>query len=377
MIKYIAQLFYRKRLSLILQLIASIKNAYLSNIGYYIITYLFRLIVGKGLLLYVKLDVTEQCNRKCDYCYSKRRNIEPSFDDITKLFSTFNGRIGRLDLLGGEPMLRSDIYEIIKAAKEIGRVRSIALFTNGTLVNEETAVKLKSAGVDAVIVSLYSNNASMQDTISAYTGTFDMKIIGIKALVCAEIPTYTFTVITKHNVDHVESIITFVESLGAQSLFFNQIPRDKKALDIQLSAEEVYKIKALLNRLKPQHMMNVYNIYKLWGRSRIGGYMLVSVKVDGAVTYSPFVFDDAILGNAFKENIFEIFKRRFAVKDFKNIYESPQECLSCSCVHYCRGAEKAGNKIVYDDYNRKCFFCLGPWHNKAIENLADCIPYWY
>jgi len=341
-----------------------------------LIKVVFRKLMGSGLLIHLKLDLTERCNRRCEYCYSKRRDIEPSLSDIIKLFSEVKGFIYRLDLLGGEPMLRQDIYEIIQAAKKIGKIRFVTMFTNGTLIDGEAALRLRRVGLNAAFVSFFSNTPDLQDNISGCAGTFEEKISGIKGLIRAGIKTYTFTVINKNNFKEIETINNLIRGFGARPLFFNQIPIKEEDISLQLSAEDVYKVKDLLRKISPGHMSHVYNMFKFTGHSCFGGYSMVSIKVDGTVTQCPFIYDVA-LGNAFKENIFEIFKKRFTVEDFEKIYNPPADCLSCSFVDYCRGGCKAGNKIALNEYNKKSFYCLGPWQKGKPEKIDDCVAYWF
>jgi radical SAM protein with 4Fe4S-binding SPASM domain len=340
-----------------------------------LIRLIFRRLMGDGLLLHLKLDLTERCNRKCAYCYSQRRDIEPVLSDIIKLFLEVKGFVHRLDLLGGEPMLRQDIYEIITTAKKKGKIRLVTMFTNGTLIDPKAAIKLKQSGLNTAFVSFYSNRPYLQDNISDCEGTFDNKISGLKALLQAGIKTYTFTVVNKNNFADVESINNLVRGLGARPLFFNQIPVKDEDIALQLPAKDVYKLKGLLRKISPEHMSDVYNMFKFTGHTCFGGYFMVSVKVDGTVTHCPFIYD-VVLGNAFKENIFEIFRRRFTVGEFEKIYNPPADCFSCSFVNYCRGGCKAGNKIVLDEYNKKCFYCLGPWEKGKPENMDKCVAYW-
>jgi len=346
------------------------------NAVYKMAKFIFHKMMGKGTLMHIKFDVTERCNKKCSYCYSGKRGIEPSFDDVRNFFLQLRGRIFRIDIMGGEPMLRSDIYKIIQSAKNNGGIPFVTMFTNGTLINKQAAVELKKSGLDCTFVSFYSDNPYLQDRLCSSPGTFKAKVSAIKELISAGITTYSFTVINKNNFKNIKSIDKFIRTLGAKPVFFNQIPMAKKDLETQLSPEELQKAKETLHEIGSKHMGHVRNMFKFLNRSCFGGYFMVSIKVDGDITYCPFV-SDVILGNAFKEDIFEIFRKRLAIQEFRNIYEPPRECLSCSFVQYCRGGCKAGNKVPLGVYNSKSFSCLGPWHDKNRADKINHIPYWF
>ncbi|MBU1864492.1 MAG: radical SAM protein [Candidatus Omnitrophica bacterium] len=344
--------------------------------SYKIARFILHKIMGKGRLFHVMLDVAERSDKRCKDYHPKRGNSTPSLSDLMKMFSQMRGRILRLDLMGGEPLLRDDIYEIIKAAKKVGRIRHVTMFTHGSLIDEKAALRLKEMGLNAVYVSFYSVDPSMQNGISSVSGTFAGKTKAIKELVRIGIPTYTFTILNKNNASDVDNINKYVRDLGARPVFFNQIPMDESALSNQLSSKEVYEVKTLLNRISSQHMVRVYDMFEFLGRSCFGGYFMLSVKVDGTVTCCPFILD-IVLGNAFEKDIFKIFETRFTVPEFRAIYQSPAECIACTFEQCCQGGCKAGNKTVLSSYHKKSFYCLGPWQNIENNKKADCIPYWF
>ncbi|MFA5149486.1 MAG: radical SAM protein [Candidatus Omnitrophota bacterium] len=355
-----------------LLLLAYGKKAGSNTIAYKTIRHTFHKFMKGGRLLFVKLDLTERCNGNCEYCYSERRDIEPSLGEIEKFFSQLKGRLCGIDLMGGEPMLREDINEIIKAAKKIGKIFRVRMFTNGTLIGRKSAINLKKNGLGVAFVSFYSNVASLQDSISGYDGTFEKKITAIKELVRAGIKTYTFTVLNKKNVNQITSIRTLIRELGASPVFSNQIPINNEISSIQLTPKEVYGVKESLGKNSKAHMTMVNNMFEFAERVCFGGYYLLSIKVDGAVTHCPFIYDIA-LGNAFKEDIFEIFKRRFSVKAFRDAYGIPAECLPCVFVKYCKGGCRAGNA----DYSKKSFSCQGPWQDVEFGKMSYCISHWF
>lgn len=86
--------------------------------------------------LSVHLYITNRCNLNCKKCYYRTPNDkerELSFDIIKRLFNEWK----RYDLTsiaigGGEPLLHSDIEDIIRIGKNMGYY--IAITTNGTIL---------------------------------------------------------------------------------------------------------------------------------------------------------------------------------------------------------------------------------------------------
>ncbi|MDR3134788.1 MAG: GTP 3',8-cyclase MoaA [Deltaproteobacteria bacterium] len=108
---------------------------------------------------YARLSVTGRCNLRCVYCYG----LEPEgpdpfmeFADIARLARVM-AKLGvtKFKVTGGEPTLRPDLVEIVRAIKGTPGVANVTLTTNGLLL-EELAGPLAKAGLDSVNVSLDS-----------------------------------------------------------------------------------------------------------------------------------------------------------------------------------------------------------------------------
>ena len=104
-------------------------------------------------------NVTRECNMKCSHCY-----INATEEKLYNELSTQEGKelidqicqVSKplLILSGGEPLLRSDIYELISYGASKGV--KIGLGSNGSLIDDVVAAKLKAAGIATVSISLDS-----------------------------------------------------------------------------------------------------------------------------------------------------------------------------------------------------------------------------
>jgi len=106
--------------------------------------------------------VTNRCDLQCFYCffYAKAMGYvyEPSLEKIKEMIKLFREEkpvaTNALQLTGGEPCLREDIIDIIKAAKEAG-FDHVQLNTNGIRFsqNVEFAKRVRAAGVNTLYLS--------------------------------------------------------------------------------------------------------------------------------------------------------------------------------------------------------------------------------
>lgn len=101
----------------------------------------------------IMVDITHQCNMECANCYLPNRDI-PDMDK-NKLYD-FCKRLPNktfIRLIGAEPTMRDDIFEIILNIKNIGH--RVSLTTNGLkLGHNDYVLKLKDAGLRLVLLSM-------------------------------------------------------------------------------------------------------------------------------------------------------------------------------------------------------------------------------
>ena len=115
-------------------------------------------------------------------------------------------------LTGGNPLLRPDIWEISAYGDRLGMRMSA---TNGTLVTEEIAVKMRAAGIRRVSVSLDGPDALSHDGFRRVPGAFAGALAGIGVLKEAGVEFQINTTITRDNLDRLREIHELAMNLGA------------------------------------------------------------------------------------------------------------------------------------------------------------------
>ncbi|MFH1263750.1 MAG: radical SAM protein [Pseudomonadota bacterium] len=107
----------------------------------------------------INLLITSRCNSKCVTCDSWKlddHESELTTDDYRRLAKeTADLGIPIVTIGGGEPVLRQDLWEIIRAFKEAGRV--VQLTTNGLTMRADQRRKMFESGLDRVTVSVDSH----------------------------------------------------------------------------------------------------------------------------------------------------------------------------------------------------------------------------
>lgn len=117
-------------------------------------------------ITYLRLSVTDRCDLRCSYCMPERQTFLPrsevlSLEELHSLALGFIERgVSKLRLTGGEPLVRRDVIELIRALgcrldadDGKGRLEELTLTTNGTRLSD-FAEAIAAAGVRRINVSL-------------------------------------------------------------------------------------------------------------------------------------------------------------------------------------------------------------------------------
>ncbi|KUL33277.1 GTP 3',8-cyclase MoaA [Chlorobium limicola] len=111
---------------------------------------------------YARIAVTSRCNLRCTYCMSEEHECHSSAShrdtlktaDIALLIRILAGLgIRKIRFTGGEPLLRNDIAELVRTAKDTVGIETVSLTTNGVLLHKHLD-GLRKAGLDALNLSI-------------------------------------------------------------------------------------------------------------------------------------------------------------------------------------------------------------------------------
>ena len=105
-----------------------------------------------GGLFNINLEVTKRCNARCDFCNYWKEKTPEEMEDYVCVVKRLNPL--SVSLTGGEPLLRTDLEEIISNLRKNFGFLYISLITNGSLLDHERGLRLWDAGLNELSISL-------------------------------------------------------------------------------------------------------------------------------------------------------------------------------------------------------------------------------
>lgn len=135
---------------------------------------------------YLRMSVTDACNLRCGYCMPddsrQRCNCKQnlSTDELVEIAAAA-AELGvkKLRITGGEPLVRSDIVELVRRVSSVDGIEDISLTTNGTLLTP-IAKDLYEAGIHRINISLDTLDPEKYARITR-GGKFADAVEGIRA----------------------------------------------------------------------------------------------------------------------------------------------------------------------------------------------------
>jgi AdoMet-dependent heme synthase len=339
--------------------------------------------------LVMSYNVTRECNMKCSHCYINATDKKLEDELTTKEAKMVIDQIYQVSsplliLSGGEPLLRPDIFEIIEYGSKKGL--KMGLGSNGYLIDDAVAKKLKEAGIATVSISIDSNIPAQHDEFRGVEGAWEKAVNACKALRKNNVLVQVNTTLTHDNYNQIDDIMTLAESIGVENfhLFF-LVPtgRGIKLTDISPQKYEdmitntfskVHKHRLNVRpSCAPQFMRIAQGMgldMRQWIRGCIAGLHYCRIYPNGDVTPCPYL--PIKLGNVREQSFKDIW---FNSPIFKNLRDPSclkGKCGACEYKTLCGGcrARAYGLSSDFIDYcgdlhvpieQRKDYLTEDPW----------------
>jgi MoaA/NifB/PqqE/SkfB family radical SAM enzyme len=184
---------------------------------------------------------THQCNLDCTYCTQKEPDVfsdELSTAETLRLLRVIRRETDSILFTGGEPTLRADIEDLLRAARHDVKFRSVLMVTNGTLLHKRPSV---FENLHGLIVSLDSLTVDASRPMSKPSVL--PKVLENLALARSRMPRPTditiSTVIEEWNIGEIERILDYCGEQGF--VFSTQSALAEKMPNLRLRQSPRYR----------------------------------------------------------------------------------------------------------------------------------------
>jgi AdoMet-dependent heme synthase len=316
-------------------------------------------------------EITNNCNLTCNGCHANGgEDIYKEMDtNQAKQFIRELAEIKEFKTLiftGGEPFLRTDLYELIDYSKKIGFYPIIA--SNATLMPDETIKSIKKLGVTGVAVSIDSINPEKHDKLRGLNGCYEEVMNTIERLKKNGLYVQTNLTISKNNVDELEELIMHSDRVNSHVILLYQFittGRGKDKDDVSLNSQEflelIKKTVVLQKSIKPviapiglpeywaylfSQKKNISKRERKFFPGCIAGKGMFYIKPNGDVW--PCAFLPVVAGNVFKEKPIDIWEKSEVYINLRNRNNLKGICKNCEYIDICGGCRARAYAISGD-----------------------------
>ncbi|HEY9721189.1 MAG TPA: radical SAM protein [Oscillatoriaceae cyanobacterium] len=174
------------------------------------------------------LNITDLCNLRCKHCYWEAYGVSPDaplakLETILERFKAFAADYGEtgehvLTIGGGEPTLRPDLDDILRAASKRGFLPR--LVTNAVSIDAARARSLAEAGLRVMQVSLDGACKETHESVRGQ-GTWKRTMAGIEALREAGVfVVLSYVLLPGVNLDEAPTLLDLVERMNLSGAKF-------------------------------------------------------------------------------------------------------------------------------------------------------------
>lgn len=337
-----------------------------------------QLLAEKPKLYNLFWETTLRCNAKCKHCGS-RAGEDCNFEDeltteeienvLHRIANKYDASKILLNITGGEPLVRKDLFEVMKFAKELGY--RWGMTTNAMLINDNNIEKMKETGMSTISISLDGLQKS-HDEFRGVQGSYTKIVENIKKLKDANFLNYLqiTTVVNKLNIEELEEMYTKLKELQINSwriVNMDPIGRAQDNSELELDPKDY---KYLLDFIKEKKKKSKFDVtygcthfvgmkYEKEVRNHmffcVTGFTTGSILYNGDIYVCPSVErrKELVQGNIRTDDFIDVWESKF--KWFRDLDKLKcEECEKCKDWKYCRG----DSLDTWDFINHKPKLCL-------------------
>ncbi len=236
----------------------------------------------------VVYNSTRRCNLRCLHCYSASDGVSTDDELTTEQARTMLSQLPAVNapvalFSGGEPLLRSDLFELLGEAKRL-RLRTV-ISTNGTLIDEAVARRLAKADLSYAGISI-DGPEPFHDQFRQKEGAFRASLEGMANCNKAGVRTGLRFTVTKDNARYVSDVFDIAAAAGIRRICFYHLIRTGRAeqMDDERPTRQQTRdvIDTILDRTREVVEKGLVDEVLTVGNHADGPYMLLRMENEGS-----------------------------------------------------------------------------------------------
>lgn len=309
----------------------------------------------------VMIEVTPRCNFQCEFCFNRASFAqqdhgqfqEPSATYIKKIIDSIKkAKVPIARFTGGEPLLRNDIFDLIKYAKSKGL--KVRLNTNGSLIKNYKMAKQLAKYLDYVLFSMHTYNAKKDEKITGVKGSFEKKLRAVKWFKKAGVRTIRVsTIATLDNIRNLEKFYKLFKKLKVDKWATNRViplPGEKDTWgkrELKPLVNKLIKIRKDIVKSNIPLKVHIVNGVPLCADDpvKMNAVCAGARSVDGHERFAidprgfakPIYYIEKNIGDPLKP--LECWNHPF-MKVLRGYESLPKECQKCALLEKCKGGNR-------------------------------------
>jgi len=290
-------------------------------------------------------EVTHRCPLHCVYCSNPMQLAETASELSTEEWVSVFQQAGKLGMLhahftGGEPLARTDLTELIAAARAAGLYTN--LITSGIGLNDHRLRAIVAAGLDHIQISFQDSREESANWIAG-AKAHAHKIELSRAIRQHKIAFTVNLVVHRQNLDHLEEMIAFIEQLNperveiAHTQYYGWALANRAALmPTRAQLEKATAIiaeadKRLAGKIRIDSVVPDY--YAKYPKACMGGWgrRLMLINPSGKVLpcHAAEVLPELSFENVREKTLDWIWQESSSFRRFRGEEWMPEPCRSC------------------------------------------------
>ncbi|WP_034948681.1 pyrroloquinoline quinone biosynthesis protein PqqE [Erwinia oleae] len=299
--------------------------------------------------LWLLAELTYRCPLQCPYCsnpldFAQQEKELTTAQWITVFEQAREMGAVQLGFSGGEPLVRKDLPELIRAARDLGFYTN--LITSGIGLTERKIDAFAGAGLDHIQISFQASDETLNAALAGSQKAFRTKLAMAKAVKAHGYPMVLNFVLHRHNIDQIDRIIDLSIELDADDVelatcqFYGWAQLNREGL--LPTREQIARAEAVVQRYREKmaaggHLANLLFVtpdyYEERPKGCMGGWgaIFLSVTPEGtalpchSARQLPVQFPSVL-----EHSLRDIWFNSFGFNKYRGFDWMPEPCRSCS-----------------------------------------------